>query len=106
MYKSPIDIYLDEIHTKIDDGVYSAVQNYGIAVDKDELLKALRYDRQQYEKGFADGKIAGYNKIVRCKDCLHAKFNDYECVYECGKLRLFVNGEFYCFYGIRRPNDE
>ena len=106
MYKSPIDIYLDEMHTKIDDGVYGAVQNYGINVDKDELLKALRYDRQQYEKGFADGKIAGYNNIVHCKDCLHAKYNDYEGVYKCGKLRLFVNGEFYCFYGIRRPNDD
>lgn len=106
MYKSPIEIFTDEMRLCYDNNIVEAVQRYDIQVDKDELLKALRYDRQQYEKGFADGKIAGYNNIVRCKDCLHAKFNDYEGVYECGKLRLFVNGEFYCFYGIRRPKDD
>lgn len=43
---------------------------------------------------------------IKCKDCMHAKYNDYEGVYECGRLKLFVNGEFYCFYGVRRPDDE
>lgn len=54
------------------------------------------------------GDVSASNVVyaVKCKDCLHAKYNDYEGVYECGKLKLFVNGEFYCFYGIRRPNDE
>jgi hypothetical protein len=30
-------------------------QEIGYAVDKEELIKALQYDRQQYEKGYKDG---------------------------------------------------
>ena len=36
--------------------VYKAIVRYGINVDKEELIKALEYDRQQYEKGFEDGR--------------------------------------------------
>lgn len=28
----------------------------GIKIDRDELIKALEYDRNQYEKGYADGQ--------------------------------------------------
>lgn len=28
----------------------------GVNIDREELIKALRYDRGQYEKGYADGK--------------------------------------------------
>lgn len=35
-----------------------AIQKVGIKVDKDELVKALAYDRGQYEKGYADGIMA------------------------------------------------
>lgn len=33
-----------------------------LEIDKAELKKALLYDRQQYEKGYADGYAAGYAK--------------------------------------------
>jgi hypothetical protein len=55
MYKSPIEILSQGLKLEIENGVYKAVENYGIHVDKDELLKALRYERDQYNKGFADG---------------------------------------------------
>ena len=55
MYKSPIEIITRNIQTQIDDEIYRAVQNVGINVDREELLKALEYDRGQYEKGFDDG---------------------------------------------------
>lgn len=29
-------------------------QQVGFAVDKEELLKALQYDREQYQKGYSD----------------------------------------------------
>ena len=45
----------------------------GIDVDKDELIKALNYDRQQYEKGYADGVFSGIcqvkSKLVHLKQC-------------------------------------
>ena len=55
MYESPIKIITGNIQTQIDDEIYRAVQNVGINVDREELLKALEYDRGQYEKGFDDG---------------------------------------------------
>ena len=55
MYESPIKIITGKIQTQIDDEIYNAVQNVGINVDREELLKALEYDRGQYEKGFDDG---------------------------------------------------
>ena len=63
MYKSPIEIITGKIQTQIDDEIYSAVQNVGINVDREELLKALEYDRGQYEKGFDDG-FAQASKIA------------------------------------------
>jgi hypothetical protein len=62
MYKSPIDLFVTDIMTQIekqtDDEIYKAVASVGINVDKDELIRALRYDRQQYEKGYMDGQAA------------------------------------------------
>ena len=55
MYESPIKIIAGKIQTQIDGDIYRAVQNVGINVDRTELLKALEYDRGQYEKGFSDG---------------------------------------------------
>jgi hypothetical protein len=55
MYKSPIEVLSQGLKLEIEKGVYKAVENYGINVDKDELIKALQYDRNQYTKGYADG---------------------------------------------------
>ena len=40
---------------QLEEGIYNTVRSYGIDVDKDELIKALVNDRQQYVKGFKDG---------------------------------------------------
>ena len=52
MYESPIKIITGKMQTQIDGDIYKAVQNVGINVDRVELLKALEYDRGQYEKGY------------------------------------------------------
>lgn len=56
MYKSPIEIFMKQIRMKQDDAVLQAVQDIGVEVHKDELIKALQYDRGQYDKGYADGQ--------------------------------------------------
>ena len=56
MYKSPIDILSNDIVTAEENAVVSAVVKCGINVNKEELVKALAYDRGQYEKGYADAK--------------------------------------------------
>lgn len=56
MYKSPIDTLISDVVTEEENAVMRAVVKCDINVDKDELVKALAYDRGQYEKGYADAK--------------------------------------------------
>ena len=57
MYELPIEILFGDMSRKIDDKIYAATVNVGINVDRDELVRALQYDRGQYEKGYVDGII-------------------------------------------------
>lgn len=68
MYESPIEIfsvtdYVDKINKQIDEQteniVLSAVTKVGVNVNKEELIRALKYDRNQYERGYEDGKRNG-----------------------------------------------
>lgn len=67
-YESPISLKCDDIANtiirKIQDEtderiVYAASLATEIKIDAEELKKALRYDRKQYEKGYADGYKKG-----------------------------------------------
>lgn len=64
-YKGPIDIITSDMQSAVENEIYSAVKRVGVNVDKAELLKALAYDREQYQKGYEDRD----KEIVRCKDC-------------------------------------
>ena len=58
MYESPITLVqqiAESIANELDENIYRAVIETGIKVNKDELIKALTYDRAQYDKGFNDG---------------------------------------------------
>lgn len=58
-YISPIEITFkrisEEMTEKQEGLIMQAIFEQGIKVNKDELLKALMYDRQQYDQGYADG---------------------------------------------------
>ncbi len=60
MYESPIEVIMGDIQTKIvqdrENQIFQAIQNVGVEVDKAELLKALQYDRDQYQKGYLDAR--------------------------------------------------
>lgn len=61
MYESPITLNITDISSQIvqaQDGrlMYEVQQAIGYEVDKEELIKALRYDREQYQKGYEDGR--------------------------------------------------
>lgn len=72
-YKSPIEIIAEDVYKRvsnnIENDIMTAVAYHKIKVDKEELLKALAYDRGQYGKGYDDGYRAAKKEIVRCKDC-------------------------------------
>ena len=61
MYESPIELfsvteYAKRIDEQIEKAIYEEVTKIGINVNRDELIKALKYDRDQYEKGYRDGR--------------------------------------------------
>lgn len=67
MYKSVIKKLYYDIRTQFEQEeenmVMKAVRKVGVNVDKEELIKALQYDREQYEKGYADAKSDLLDKI-------------------------------------------
>lgn len=63
MYKSPIEILahnpiveiIEKQNKQQDEHIYECIIETGVNVDKEELIKALKYDREQYHKGYTDG---------------------------------------------------
>jgi len=61
MYESPINLSVDKIAEEIKKNleeciIIRSITRCGIIIDKDQLIKALTYDRDQYQKGYADAK--------------------------------------------------
>ena len=59
-WESPItkiygDIYNEIIRKDEENCTFAIEQAIGYKVDKNELIKALQYDREQYDKGYKDG---------------------------------------------------
>lgn len=95
-YESPINIIYGQMQLQMENEVCSAVQKVGINVNKDELIKALAYDRCQYEKGYADGKAYRDEPVdlirhdsegweFECPVCHTAVYNGQKYCIECGR---------------------
>ena len=65
MYESPINIITSKLCTQLESDCVKSVQSYGFDVDKEELAKALNYDRKQYEKGHTDGDNKAIDDFIR-----------------------------------------
>ncbi len=81
MYESPINVICGEMQMAFENEVYKAVQDVHVEVDRDELIKALQYDRGQYEKGFADGRAAGTKDALEKLRAELMKRLDHDLVY-------------------------
>jgi len=101
MYESPIKVIQGELETQLEDEILKAVHRVGVTVDRDELIRALRYDREQYQKGFDDAREDAV-VVTRCKDCKHS-WEDIGglCCSHGACVDLTVPGDFYCAYGER-----
>ena len=76
-YESPIELIVGEMEHQIADKMFKVIQSYDIKVDKDELIKALRYDRQQYEKGYKEGYNKGCEHGAKYSEICGAELEDY-----------------------------
>ena len=54
-YISPVEVITTQMRMTYEEEIINAVHDVGILVEKEELEKALKYDRDQYSKGFSDG---------------------------------------------------
>lgn len=87
MYESPIELfdvtnYTNRVNKEIDNYIYEYIVKLGINVNKEELIKALQYDRAQYEKGYKDGR-----GTICCANC-NCKYNDYQGRCTCDNLKF------------------
>lgn len=60
MYKSIIDIRFDALEKE----VIRKIEQLDIKIDREELIRALKYDRNQYDAGYRDGKYEGWRKCM------------------------------------------
>lgn len=105
MYESPIKVFQGKLEMQFEGEILKAVQRADITVDRDELIRALRYDREQYQKGFDDARKA----VVRCKDCKHLCVWNRKDIYAfCPKTNIVFlpfdkdTRTFFCSLGERK----
>lgn len=84
-YESPVNLFyqeelkmLDQIQKQADDAIMAAIR-MNVTVEKDELIKALDYDRGQYEKGVNDVKSV---LLEMCR-CRHQVIRDNKVIVLC-----------------------
>lgn len=109
MYKLPIEIIYGQMQTQIEGDILKAVQQVGVHVDKEELIRVLQYDRNQYDEGYADGKADAMAELVRCKDCRfsaqHDPYDPMECVKWATKWGVvYTTPDGHCHKGERKDN--
>ncbi len=80
-YKSPITVYSDfenQILQEQENQIMCKIRTF-VDVDKDELIKMVNYDRNQYKEGYK----AGIQKMRRHGHWVKTDWGDYKCS-ECG----------------------
>lgn len=99
-YRSPIEICTHEpIFKEMEDGIIRATVSCGVQIDKDELIRALAYDREQYRCGYqaAERKYKRpkgewqvrfpYDDTDKARTCSNCKITQSVNVYD-GKVRF------------------
>lgn len=69
-YISPINFHQMPMDIITEESVFKAVQRIGVDVDKDELIRALEYDRNQFAEGYTAGVEFAQPKWISVKDKL------------------------------------
>ena len=94
-YHSPIDVIINKISSSMDmqleEGIIKTVQNVGINVDIEELIKALNYDREQYRIGYQNGfSDAQETTWISCNERLPSR-NGYYVVTMNGMCKKYFD---------------
>lgn len=102
-YESPIKInyqegipefrtFYKEINEKLECRIMASVQEkMAIEIDKNELTRALDYDRDQYKKGYQDGYQDGYRAMIKTDPAEWIETDHKGTPYLCPKCQCFSN---------------
>lgn len=104
-YESPIKAFVENVNAQLDGEVLKAVQRVGIDVDRDELIKALQYDRDQYYRGFHAGAQVYEDTMVFCENCRFFERGK-DGFGNCTVHFAMANEKDYCSWGRRAIHDE
>lgn len=85
----PIEVIESPLETRMENEIFSAVKRAGVMIDKDELLRALNYERDQYAKGYQAGYEAAQPKWISTEERL-PEVSDVVLVIASGKPRANV----------------
>ena len=100
-YESPITTYWRKVQEDADNEVLRRVLELGVVVDEEELVKALQYDRDQYNKGYLDGCTDEASKIIHCKDCGYYRSKHRVCLGRPGEPVVERFPEDFCSKAVR-----
>lgn len=102
-YQSPIEVIQSQMDGIVENEIYKAVLRVGVNVDKEELIRALKHDRAQYQKGYEDRD----SEIVRCKDC--KEYQEWDGGKICMRLGSYygdVPPDWFCADGERLEDED
>ena len=90
MYNSPIKLYETAMQTIMEEregAIFAKIQSaFDVDVDKDELIRALQYDRGQYDRGYRDGKKDAMPKWIPVSERLPEAYNLVLALCRSGKI--------------------
>ena len=95
-YSSPIEI-VDRMTSQLEEDVMKVILSYDINVDKEELIKALQYDREQYRKGYEDALAEleqEKGKWIPVTETLPQNYEQAICIDGMGKMMIGTYGEY------------
>lgn len=106
MYESPITQIVSQMQAEMEtELLYKVSQTVGYSIDKEELIKALKYDREQYEAGYADGLAK--ERWINVDDRLPKEWIAVLIYRTVGSIDMgtFAKGKWYVTYGMRKVDD-
>lgn len=91
-YRSPIELIESRIRYEKEEMVLKAIQKVGVNVDKDELIRALKYDRNQFEMGYCRGLEVGkrVSEWIPCDEELPEEDQEVLCSFENGNVDVWT----------------
>ena len=104
MWDSPITKVSTDIQTKLAEAEEGKImmiveETIGYHVDKEKLIKALNYSKEQYDKGYAEGCDDVYSKI---KQAIDEITDESAYFHEIAGDVEYVRGIRFCLYVLNK----